>query len=282
MALKSLSEALGMLVKKPLVWMPGIFTAFGILFTYYVYTLFGIGAAFPVGVTLLVILPAFLAGTYGIIIGNKSTAGDFRKYAIYGYIRCLIPNLFIVMLGWLLSNALTYLLLIIGVSTEMAIYFSFFVIIPLVFFCYFADITAIVNNLPVFQAIKDSAVRVTSGSISSTAFYLFNVTIFFVMSFVFSGIWSLMASDALLPILEMGEAELLTLSETELLALFAAPEIISSGVISLAICAFIFVPLFVSYKACFFKRLLVNQPPQEAQTQHQGSYDAKGRWYKYS
>ena len=282
MALKSLSEALGMLVKKPLVWMPGIFTAFGILFTYYVYTLFGIGAAFPVGVTLLVILPAFLAGTYGIIIGNKSTAGDFRKYAIYGYIRCLIPNLFIVMLGWLLSNALTYLLLIIGVSTEMAIYFSFFVIIPLVFFCYFADITAIVNNLPVFQAIKDSAVRVTSGSISSTAFYLFNVTIFFVMSFVFSGIWSLMASDALLPILEMGEAELLTLSETELLALFAAPEIISSGVISLAICAFIFVPLFVSYKACFFKRLLVNQPPQETQTQHQGSYDAKGRWYKYS
>ncbi|HKM41083.1 MAG TPA: hypothetical protein VJY43_00760 [Methanocorpusculum sp.] len=282
MALKSLSEALGMLVKKPLVWMPGIFTAFGILFTYYVYTLFGIGAAFPVGVTLLVILPAFLAGTYGIIIGNKSTAGDFRKYAIYGYIRCLIPNLVIVMLGWLLSNALTYLLLIIGVSTEMAIYFSFFVIIPLVFFCYFADITAIVNNLPVFQAIKDSAVRVTSGSISSTAFYLFNVTIFFAMSFVFSGIWSLMASDALLPILEMGEAELLTLSETELLALFTAPEIISSGVISLAICAFIFVPLFVSYKACFFKQLLVNQPPQEAQTQHQGSYDAKGRWYKYS
>ncbi len=179
MALKSLSEALGLLVKKPIVWMPGLFAAFAIMFTYYMYTLFGVTAALACGIALLVIFPAFLAGTYGVIIGDKAASSDFRKYAAYGYFRCLIPNIVVFLIGYVLSNTLTYFLLMLGISVDVAFYFSIFLIIPLVFFFYFADITAMVNNLAAFRAIKDSALRVTTGSISVTAFYLFNVALFF-------------------------------------------------------------------------------------------------------
>jgi hypothetical protein len=281
MALKSLSEALGLLVKKPIVWMPGLFAAFAIMFTYYMYTLFGVTAALACGIALLVIFPAFLAGTYGVIIGDKAASSDFRKYAAYGYFRCLIPNIVVFLIGYVLSNTLTYFLLMLGISVDVAFYFSIFLIIPLVFFFYFADITAMVNNLAAFRAIKDSALRVTTGSISVTAFYLFNVALFFAASFIFSAVWSLLAIDALTPISQMTEAEILSLSQTELLALFTAPEIISSGCLALAFCASIFVPIFVSYKACFFKRILLKLPAQPSQESQQGTYDEKGRWYKY-
>ncbi len=121
-----------------------------------------------------------------------------------------------------------------GISVDTAFYFSIFLIIPLVFFFYFADISAMVNNFSAFRAIKDSALRVTTGSISVTAFYLFNVAIFFAASFIFSAIWSLLAADVLTPITQMTEAEILAMSQEELLALFTSPEIISSGCMALA------------------------------------------------
>ncbi len=282
MALKSLSEALGLLAKKPLVWMPGLFAAFSILFTYYIFTIFGSIAAFTVGIVLLLVFPAFLAGTYGIIIGEKSSSADFRKYAVYGYFRCLIPNVVVLMIGFVLSNTLTYILLMLGISVDTAFYFSIFLIIPLVFFLYFADISAMVNNFSAFRAIKDSALRVTTGSISVTVFYLFNVAIFFAASFIFSAIWPLLAADVLTPITQMNEADILSMSQEELLALFTSPEIISSGCMALAICALIFVPIFVSYKACFYKRGLLTLPAQPSQENQQGTVDEKGRWYKYS
>lgn len=298
MALKSLSEALGLLAKKPLVWMPGFFAAFAILLTYYMYSLFGMGVAFPVGITLLVIMPAFLAGTYGIVIGDNATPAAFRKYAIYGYIRCLMPTIILLMIGWILATALTYLLMTFGLSVTVGYYFSTFVIIPLLFFCYFADITAVVNNLPAFRAIKDSAARVTNGAVNSMVFYIFNVVILLAASMFYSLICSLLTVDVASPLFEMNETQLIALSqsaefETELLALVSTPEIISAAIISLAITACIFVPIFVVYKACFYKRLLVtNTMPEAANKEHQGgqgnqgnqggSFDEKGRWYKYS
>ncbi len=261
--------------------MPGLFAAFAIMFTYDMYTLFGVTAALACGIALLMIFPAFLAGTYGIIIGDKSASSDFRKYAAYGYFRCLIPNIVVFLIGYVLSNTLTYVLLMIGVSMYLAFYVSIFMIIPLVFFFYFADITAMVNNLAAFRAIKDSALRITTGSISVTAFYLFNVALIIAASFIFSAVWSLFAIDALTPISQMTEAEIMLLSQTELLVLFTAPEIISSGCLALAFCASVFVPIFVSYKTCFFKRNLLKLPAQPSQESQQGTYDEKGRWYKY-
>lgn len=258
MALKSLVQALGLLAKKPLVWMPGIFSAFAVLLTYYVFAQFGTTVGLVVGAAMLVLFPAFLAGTYGIIIGDTSSAADFRKYAVYGYVRCLIINLLVLMIGFVLSNTLTYILLMTGMSMEVAMYFSIFLIVPLIFFFFFADISAMVHNLAPFRALKDSAFRVAAGSFKTTAFYLFNIVLIFAAFFIFTAIWSVLAANALMPLVGMTEAEILALSQAELLALFAAPEVLSSGAIAFAVCSLVFVPVFVSYKACFYKRSLLD------------------------
>ena len=282
MALRSFAEALGLLGKKPLVWMPGLFAAFAVLLTYYVFALFGATAGLATGAAMLFLSPAFLAGAYGIIIGDASSPADFRKYAIYGYFRCLITNLLVLMIGFVLSNTLTYILLMTGISMDIAMYFSIFLIVPLIFFFFFADISAIVHNLAPFRALKDSAFRVAAGSFKITAFYLFNIALIFAVFFIFTAVWSALASDALLPLAEMTEAEILALSQAELLALFAAPEILSSGAIALAVCCLVFVPVFVSYKACFYKHHLLDLSSREPQESEEGSFDEKGRWYKYS
>ncbi|MEA5037690.1 hypothetical protein SDC9_50893 [bioreactor metagenome] len=282
MALKSLTEALGLLGKKPLVWIPGLFAAFAVLLTYYVFMLFGATAGFATGAAMLILLPAFLAGTYGLIIGGAFAAADFRKYAAYGYFRCLITNVLVLLIGFVLSNTLTYILLMVGISLDIAMYFSIFLIVPLVFFFYFADISAIVHNLSPFRALKDSAFRVAMGSIQITAFYLFNIALIFAAFFIFSGVWSVLASDALMPLAGMTEAEILALSQAELLALFTAPEILSSGAISLAACCLLFLPVFVSYKACFYKRSLLDLSSHAPREEEEGAFDEKGRWYKYS
>lgn len=282
MAVKSFTLALGMLGKKPLVWMPGLFSALAVLLTYYVFTLFGLFAGIAAGAVMLILLPSCIAGTYGIIIGDTSSAADFRKYAVYGYFRCLITNLLVLMIGLVFTNTLTYLLLMMGISAESAMYFSVFMIVPLIFFFFFADISAMVHNLAPFRALKDSAFRVAAGSFKITAFYLFNIVLIFAGFAVFTVIWSVLASDALMPLVEMTETEILALSQTELLALFAAPEILSSGAIAFSVCCLIFMPIFISYKACFYKQNLLNLSFQAPRESEQGSFDEKGRWYKYS
>jgi len=95
-------------------------------------------------------------------------------------------------------------------------------------------------------------------------------------------VFAVFAGDALLPVASMTEAELLSLSQDELLALMSAPEVVFAGFAAFAVCAVFFVPLFTLYKACFFGKtsllVLPDMPPRE-QT---GEYDEKGRWYKYS
>ena len=120
--------------------------------------------------------------------------------------------------------------------------------IPVIFFCYFADVTAVINEKRIFASVKDSFLRVANGSFSLAVFYLINIGASFVLSLVFA----VFAGDALLPVASMTEAELLSLSQDELLALMSAPEVVFAGFAAFAVCAVFFVPLFTLYKVCFF------------------------------
>ncbi|HJK65970.1 MAG TPA: hypothetical protein O0X26_05490, partial [Methanocorpusculum sp.] len=123
---------------------------------------------------------------------------------------------------------------------------------------------------------------VANGSFSLAVFYLINVGLLILASFVLSLVFAVFAVDALLPVASMTEAELLSLSQDELLALMSAPEVVFAGFAAFAVGAVFFVPLFTLYKVCFFGRtaalVLPDMPPREPV----GEYDEKGRWYKYS
>ena len=275
MVFASLAEALRAYVKMPLVWVNGAVAALAILAVYYLTYFVNETAGLAAMVIFFFIFPYFLAGTYGVLIDNNKKKGAFKIYARYGFRRCLFPNILLVLLTWFLMNLVIMLLLTFGVSAELALYISLFVVIPLVFFCYFADITAIRHNLTMGQAVKDSARRVALGSFSITVFYLMNIAVIFFASFV--------GFEALLLLAEMTEEALLALTPEELMTLVMTPEIIQASFVSLAITAFIFVPFFVSYKTYFFKRLLsvYNGSAVQHTAEEDGEYDEKGRWFKY-
>lgn len=283
MVFTSLAQAVNAYGKMPHVWISGIFAALAILLTYYLAFTVSEVAGLAVMVIFFFAFPYILAGTYGVLIDNNKKKGAFKIYARYGFRRCLFPNILLVLLTWFLMNLATSLLLIFGVSPEMALYVSLFVVIPLVFFCYFADITAIRHNLTMGQAVKDSAKRVSAGSFSITAFYLMNIALLFFASFFMSLVMSFVGFEALMPLTELTEEAVASMPLEELTALVLTPEVIFATVISLAVTALVFVPFFVSFKTYFFKRMLTvyNGSAYHRAQEEDGEYDEKGRWFKY-
>ena len=282
MAVQSLGEAVGWMLRSPYVWLSGLWTAAVLLLSWYLYTNIGIMTAFSVAFVLAFVLPALIAGTYGIVAESESSFRVFRRYAVCCYFRQLLTSILVFLIAWVFSQFISYMLLVLGFGMGASMQVALFVFIPVIFFCYFADVTAVINEKRIFASVKDSFLRVANGSFSLAVFYLINIGLLILASFVLSLVFAVFAGDALLPVASMTEAELLSLSQDELLALMSAPEVVFAGFAAFAVCAVFFVPLFTLYKVCFFGRtaalVLPDMPPREPV----GEYDEKGRWYKYS
>ena len=282
MAVQSLGEAVGWMLRSPYVWLSGLWTAAILLISWYLYTNIGIMTAFSVAFVLAFVLPALIAGTYSIVAESESSFRVFRRYAVCCYFRQLLTSILVFLIAWVFSQFISYMLLVLGFGMGASMQVALFVFIPVIFFCYFADVTAVINEKRIFASVKDSFLRVANGSFSLAVFYLINIGLLILASFVLSLVFAVFAGDALLPVASMTEAELLSLSQDELLALMSAPEVVFAGFAAFAVCAVFFVPLFTLYKVCFFGRtaalVLPDMPPREPV----GEYDEKGRWYKYS
>ncbi|HJK11127.1 MAG TPA: hypothetical protein O0X33_03485 [Methanocorpusculum sp.] len=282
MAVQSLGEAVGWMLRSPYVWLSGLWTAAILLISWYLYTNIGIMTAFSVAFVLAFVLPALIAGTYGIVAESESSFRVFRRYAVCCYFRQLLTSILVFLIAWVFSQFISYMLLVLGFGMGASMQVALFVFIPVIFFCYFADVTAVINEKRIFASVKDSFLRVANGSFSLAVFYLINIGLLILASFVLSLVFAAVAGDALLPVASMTQDEILSLSQDELLAIMSAPEVVFAGFAAFAVCAVFFVPLFTLYKACFFGRtaalVLPDMPPREPV----GEYDEKGRWYKYS
>lgn len=282
MAVQSLGEAVGWMLRSPYVWLSGLWTAAILLISWYLYTNIGIMTAFSVAFVLAFVLPALIAGTYGIVAESESSFRVFRRYAVCCYFRQLLTSILVFLIAWVFSQFISYMLLVLGFGMGASMQVALFVFIPVIFFCYFADVTAVINEKRIFASVKDSFLRVANGSFSLAVFYLINIGLLILASFVLSLVFAAVAGDALLPVASMTQDEILSLSQDELLAIMSAPEVVFAGFAAFAVCAVFFVPLFTLYKVCFFGRtaalVLPDMPPREPV----GEYDEKGRWYKYS
>lgn len=282
MAVQSLGEAVGWMLRSPYVWLSGLWTAAILLISWYLYTNIGIMTAFSVAFVLAFVLPALIAGTYGIVAESESSFRVFRRYAVCCYFRQLLTSILVFLIAWVFSQFISYMLLVLGFGMGASMQVALFVFIPVIFFCYFADVTAVINEKRIFASVKDSFLRVANGSFSLAVFYLINIGLLILASFVLSLVFAVFAGDALLPVASMTEAELLSLSQDELLALMSAPEVVFAGFAAFAVCAVFFVPLFTLYKVCFFGRTAALVLPDVNLREPVGEYDEKGRWYKYS
>lgn len=282
MAVQSLGEAVGWMLRSPYVWLSGLWTAAILLISWYLYTNIGIMTAFSVAFVLAFVLPALIAGTYGIVAESESSFRVFRRYAVCCYFRQLLTSILVFLIAWVFSQFISYMLLVLGFGMGASMQVALFVFIPVIFFCYFADVTAVINEKRIFASVKDSFLRVANGSFSLAVFYLINIGLLILASFVLSLVFAAVAGDALLPVASMTEAELLSLSQDELLAIMSAPEVVFAGFAAFAVCAVFFVPLFTLYKVCFFGRTAALVLPDVNLREPVGEYDEKGRWYKYS
>jgi hypothetical protein len=295
MVFRALGEAFGWLAKTPLIWLSGIAAAIVLFAGYFVYDAAGIMTASSVVLVLLFMFPAVLAGTYGLISENSVSFRVFRDYALKGYFRCLLPLLLTGMLAWVLSQFLAYLLMLTGTSYPAALQFSLFVYVPVLFFCFFADITAVVHNLRMFESLKDSALRVLNRPLSAAGYYLMNILLLFLASVFGSFIWAALAAEPLLRVLNVTEEQLLSYSQEELMAFsgalgtdvraaaFSDSSLLFATVTAGALTAAVFLPLLVAYKACYFRKTSPFSVPEltPEMMNPEGEYDEKGRWYKY-
>lgn len=242
----------------PAVWSCGIISALGILASYYAYIYIHPYASLGIAAFTLLLLPFFLAGIYGLILDGNKKKGAFMIYARFGYPRCLLPILLIGLICVLLCRVMGSI--------------GLFLCIPLLFFTYFADITAIRHNLRTGQAFSDSAKRVVSGLLPVIVFYLGNIIailfISIVMDFIFSGFLSLFGEETLTSITTISETlmadpKAFYSDQTALLEigaqLAATPGLMDSLVFTTAVIALIFTPFFAAYKAYFFKALIAAQ-----------------------
>ncbi|HJK01063.1 MAG TPA: hypothetical protein O0X73_02000 [Methanocorpusculum sp.] len=284
MTLQSLRDAVNWMTMSPYVWMSGLWTATIILLSWYLYTNTGMITAISAALGLAFGIPAMIAGTYGIVLENESSYEIFRKYAVHCYFQQLLPSLLMFLIPWIISEFIFSLLMIANFDLIVSTQIAMFVFVPVVFFCYFSDVTAVMNDKRVFESIKDSFLIVINGSSSMATFYMMNITLMMIGSFCGSFIFSMFATDACLPIASMTDADILSMTPVELLAIISAPEIIFSGFMALTICAVIFVPLITLYKACFFAKIRSHERLEidnGTDAESNGEYDEKGRWYKY-
>lgn len=289
MAFKSLADTMRLLVVTPYVWISGVFACLAILLTYMVYLQFGLIFAVPIAVVCIFLIPAFLAGTYGVILENRGSPSVYFKYIRMGYFKCLFPTIFVIALAFIGTGAISYVLINLGFEMGIYVYVIMFVALPLLFFFYFSDMTALIGAGSLLKSLRESALRVMMGSFAITMFYLINILVFFIMDFVFSTVVSVFALESMNFMGSMSNADVISMDQDQLvnyvdtiLDSFLSSEAVQTAlVVALSVCSFVFIPFYSTYKACFFKGMITTVPPVIKKIQEDGEYDEKGRWFKY-
>ncbi len=277
MVTSTLQEALRLMARMPVLWIPGLYTglliATGILTEFYAGTFFA-GRLWIIG---LVLLPLFIAGMLSAI---KENAGDIHTFLHSGlryYFRILLPGLVILFAGILTLALLMLPLLLLGLPSEIGLLIGLVagVAAPFVFVTYFFDVVAVFEGSPVFETVRRSVEFVLTHVSRVLRFYLINIVIVGAIIFAAAVAWTALLYEQLQPLTTMNNTSLLT--PEEITALVGASGIWATAIILFLGITIVFTFLW-TYKACLYQSIPLEtiQPVPQ-----QGEYDSKGRWYKY-
>jgi hypothetical protein len=280
MVLASLKEALGLVTRHPVLWLPGIVLALAsaadLNIEYY-------GGSFLAGklwILEIVIMPFFVAGLLAAVKGRDMTFRGFVTAGLKNYFRVLLPGVVI-----LFAALITAVLLIIPLSlvgtpgSALGLYAGILmgVAVPFIFMMYFYDAVAVFENEKVFESIRKSIELTMNHTGLVLKFFLVNIAILLAGFFLIFMVWTMMFFDRLTPLTTMNATEIQTITPDYFTSMLGADGIIISSII-FAVGALVLVTVLYTYKACFYKVLSGATQPVMAV---QGEYDEKGRWYKY-
>ena len=279
MAMAELREAVQLLARMPLLWIPGM--AAGILAALLWLILMFTGTFFAGRLLVIsgLVLLFFVAGMFSLI---KNEGGDIRSMLAGGrqyYFRVLLPLLVILFMILLVFVLVVLTLTLIGTTPDPAliVFLSFGVMIPTIVLTFFSDTAAVFEDRKVFESIQRSIEMVSVNISQAIAFFLTGLVVFFGITFGLMVIWEAFLYDKLEPVTHYSEAQLQAFTPDQLLAIIGTDGIwITAAVLFVA--GLVLVPILFSYKACFFKKFAGKTVVIQ---QTAGEYDSKGRWYKY-
>jgi len=280
MVLASLREALGLITRHPVLWLPGIVLALAgaadLNIEYY-------GGSFLAGklwVIEVIILPFFVAGLLAAVKNKDMTFRGFARAGLGNYFRVLLPGIVILFAALITAVLLIVPLSLIGTpGSAIGLYAGILmgVAVPFIFLMYFYDAVAVFENEKVFESIRRSIELTMNHTGLVVKFFLVNIAILLTGFFIIFMIWTMMFFEKLTPLTTMNATEIQSVTPEYFTSLLGAEGIIISSII-FAAGALVMVTVLYTYKACFYKVLSGTTLPVVAV---QGEYDEKGRWYKY-
>jgi hypothetical protein len=280
MAIAELKEALGLLVRMPLLWVPGLV---GGAFAAVIWlTLFISGAFFTsrLLVILSLVLLFFITGMLSLIRNNEATGRTLWEGGLNYYFRVLLPQIVIGFALMIVFILCSILFAILGLTSDIELItaLTFGIMIPTLMLTFFFDTAAVFEDRKVFESIQRSILLVSEHIMDVLAF-------FFVSAFLCAGVifglmivWEAILFDKLKPIMDFTDAERAAFTPDQLFAMIGQDGMWVTALI-LFVGVLILLPILYSYKACFFKKIASSTVTIEQQTY--GEYDSKGRWYKY-
>ena len=280
MAIAELREAVALLVRMPLLWIPGIIGgAFGAIIWL---TLFVSGAFFTS--RLLIIFPLvllfFTTGMLSVIRNNEGTGRALLSGGLTYYFRVLLPQLvigFIVLLVFLLCT-MTFALLGQASDIGLLVSLTFGIMIPTLMLTFFFDTAAVFEERRIFSSIQRSVLLVSEHMMEVLSFFIVSALLCAGIIFGLMIVWESVLFDKLKPIMDFTDAQREAFTPDQLIAMIGTDGMWVTAVL-VFIGVLILLPLVFSYKACFYKKIASSTVVIEQRSS--GEYDSKGRWYKY-
>ena len=282
MAAAEFKEALNLLGRSPVLWIPGLVAGACAALIWVLLMLSGTFFAARLLVIAGLIIMLFVAGMLASIKETPAGPGPMLSGGFRYYFRVLLPMLVILFSILLIFFLLVATLGLIGMAANPGLIggITLGVMIPVMIFTFFFDTAAVFENRPVFGSIRRSIELVATHFTEVIAFFVISAIAAFCILFPLMMIWEAFLYNQIEPLSHYTEAQIQAITPDQLIALLGKDSLGITAVV-LFIAGFLLVPVLYSYKACLFKKLAATPGTPTLEQQVVGEYDSKGRWYKY-
>jgi hypothetical protein len=282
MSLKPLIATIS-LMKKPVLWIPGIFA--GAVFAAFLYLAFS-GGEFIAGKMLflsVVLFPFFVAGAIGCMSSDLYTLGEFQRSAVRYFFPVLLPIIIVICIICILVIAFSIPFAIVGLGSDPSMIVGLFIGIcmPVFIFSFYADNVSVAEGLKVFASLKRSMIIASQSFFSILSCIVITGFGAIFMSMMLAMVWGMVLAEKFAPYLDLGMTE-----QQEIFSGFSladwqgvlGPEGIAITAGMIGIYTAVIVSAFIVYKHQCYSSVSTIVPEVIEQV---GEYDEKGRWYKY-
>ena len=287
MVLAEFKEALNLVGRTPVLWIPGIAAGLLAALLWILYNISGAFFALRLVIIAALVILLFVTGTFVLVKKNANDAGTLLRGGLQYYFRVLLPLLvvgFALLFVFILIMLVTVALTGSGTDYEAIGLLAIFVMIPTLFLTFFCDTAAVFEDCKIFASLRRSIMVAANHSWEVLGFFIVCCIFAFADLFVFAILWEGLLFDKLQPLYTAYTST--SYNETQLAAMMTPHNLIAmigtDGMWITAAVIFasmiVLVPVLLAYKACFYRKL-IGSPVEIQQTT--GEYDSKGRWYKY-